>query len=123
EGIEALVHAYLAWFEHNPDLGQYLMQAGESEYLSTYIKVLRQKTKTTLPTENLSEQMLQWLAPSIDDGSVIRLPESLYLPLIIGPSREFVRVWLRTRQAEAMQEARDPLAQAAWLVIAPLCSK
>lgn len=121
EGIEALVHAYLGWFEQHADLGQYLLQAGESEYLSAYIKVLRQKTRTTLPTENLSEQLLQWLAPYISDGSIVSLPRSLYIPLILGPSREFVRVWLRTRQPAAIQEAREPLAKAAWLVlVAPL---
>ena len=119
EGIEAIVHAYLGWFEQHADLGQYVMQAGNSEYLSAYIKVLRQKTRTTLPTENLSEQLLQWLAPYISDGSVLSLPRSLYLPLIIGPSREFVRVWLRTREPEQMQEAHAPLAQAAWRVITP----
>ena len=118
EGIEAIVNAYLGWFEQHADLGQYLMQAGESDYLSAYVKVLRQKTRTTLPTENLSEQLLQWLAPYISDGSVVRLPRSLYFPLIIGPSREFVRIWLRTRQPAEIQEARDTLAKAAWLVIA-----
>ena len=117
EGIEALIHAYLAWFEQHADLGQYLLQAGESEYLSAYIKVLRQKTRTTLPTETFSGQLLQWLAPYISDGSVTRLPQSLYFPLIIGPSREFVRIWLRTRQPAEIQEAREPLAKAAWLVI------
>lgn len=118
EGIEAIVHAYLDWFEQHADLGQYVMQAGDSEYLSAYVKVLRQKTRTTLPTETLSEQLLRWLAPYISDGSVVRLPSSLYLPLIIGPSREFIRIWLRTRHPEEIQVARDPLAKAAWLVIA-----
>ncbi len=118
EGIEALVSAFLAWFEQHPDLGQYLLQAGESEYLSAYVKILRQKTPTTLPTERLSGQVLQWLAPYINDGSVVNLPQSLYMPLILGPSREFVRIWLRTRQPEEIQEAREPLAKAAWSVIA-----
>lgn len=118
EGIEALVHAYLEWFEQHADLGQYMLQATESEYLSAYIKVLRQKIKAELPAENLSEQLRQWLAPYISDGSVISLPRSLYVPLIIGPSREFVRIWLRTRRPEKMQEAREPLAKAAWLVLA-----
>jgi AcrR family transcriptional regulator len=117
-GIEAIVYAYLGWFEQHPDLGQYIMQAGESEYLSAYIKVLRQKTKTKLPTENITEQLFQWLSPYINDGSVVDLPRSLYIPLIIGPSREFVRSWLRTRQPEAMQEVREHLAKAAWYVIA-----
>jgi AcrR family transcriptional regulator len=118
EGIEGVVHAYLGWFELHADLGQYLLQASESEYLSAYIKVLRQKIKTELPTENLSAQLLQWLAPYISDGSAVSLPRSLYVPLIIGPSREFVRIWLRTRQPEEMQEARAPLARATWLAIA-----
>ena len=118
EGIEALVHAYLAWFEQHADLGQYLLQAGESEYLSAYVKVLRQKTKTMLPTERLSGQVLQWLAPYISDGSAVSLPHLLYIPLILGPSREFVRIWLRTRQSTEMQEVRDFLAKAAWVVIA-----
>lgn len=121
DGLEAIVHAYLGWFEQHADLGQYIMQAGDSEYLSAYVKVLRQKTRTMLPSENLSEQLLQWLAPYISDGSIVSLPRSLYLPLIIGPSREFVRIWLRTREPAAMQEARDPLAKAAWqILVAPL---
>jgi hypothetical protein len=119
EGIEAIVHAYLDWFEQHADLGQYIMQAGDSEYLSAYVKVLRQKTRTELPTEILSEQISHWLAPFISDGSVISLPQSLYLPLIVGPSREFVCIWLRTRQPAEIQEAREPLSNAAWRALAP----
>ena len=118
EGIESMVQAYLGWFEQHADLGQYLLQAGTSEYLSAYVKVLRQKTRTSLPTEHLREQVLQWLAPYISDGTAVYVPESLYLPLILGPSREFVRIWLRTRQPAEIQQARDPLARAAWSVIA-----
>ena len=117
EGIETLVYAFLNWFEQHADLGQYLLQAGESEYLSAYVKVLRQKTKTMLPTERLSGQVLQWLAPYISDGSAVSLPQSLYMPLILGPSREFVRIWLRTRQPTEMQEVREHLAKAAWMVV------
>jgi AcrR family transcriptional regulator len=121
EGIEGIVCAYLSWFEEHPDLGQYVMQAGDSEYLSAYVKVLRQKTRTMLPTENFPDQLLQWLELHISDGSVVSLPRSLYLPLIIGPSREFVRRWLRSREPAEIQEAREPLARAAWLVlVAPL---
>ncbi len=94
------------------------MHAGESEYLSAYVKVLRQKTRTSLPPEAFSGRLLQWLAPYIRDGSVIELPPFLYIPLILGPSREFVRVWLRTRDPVEMRAARDPLAQAAWRAIA-----
>jgi AcrR family transcriptional regulator len=122
-GIKALVCAYLDWFEQHADLGQYVMQAGNSEYLGAYVKVLRQKTMTTLPMENFPEQFLHWLTPYINDGSIVSLPKSLYSPLIIGPSREFVRRWLRTRVPAEIQEARKPLADAAWLVLAPPASQ
>ena len=116
-GIKALVYAYLDWFEQHADLGQYVMQAGESEYLGAYVKVIRQKIITTLPMENFSEKFLHWLAPYLDNGSVVRLPDLLYTPLVLGPSREFVRHWLRTRPPDALQEAREPLARAAWIVL------
>jgi AcrR family transcriptional regulator len=118
DGIVGMVYAYLTWFEQHADLGQYFLQAGTSEYLSAYVKVLRQKTRTSLPTEHLRDQVLQWLAPYIAEGSALRLPESVYVPLILGPCREFVRIWLRTRQAVEIQEARKPLAEAAWRAIA-----
>jgi AcrR family transcriptional regulator len=118
-GIKALVYAYLDWFEQHADLGQYIMQASNSEYLGAYVKVLRQKTMTTLPTESFNEQFLHWLTPSINNESVGSLPTSLYIPLVIGPSREFIRRWLRMRVSTEIQEARDLLADAAWRVLAP----
>ena len=122
-GIKALIYAYLDWFEQHADLGQYVMQAADSEYLGAYVKVLRQKTMTTLPLENFPEQIFHWLTPYINNGSVVSLPKSLYAPLVIGPSREFVRRWLRTRVPAEIQEAREPLADAAWLVLAPPASQ
>ena len=117
EGIKDLVRAYLDWFEQHPDLGQYIMQAGNTEYLGAYVKVLRQKTQAVLPMETFPKQLFDWLAPFINDGTIVRLPQHLYLPLVIGPSHEFVRRWLRTRLPTELQEAREPLAVAAWIVL------
>src|SRR5436309_11680024 len=51
EGIKDLVRAYLDWFEHHPDLGQYIMQAGNTEYIGAYVKVILQKTQAVLQME------------------------------------------------------------------------
>jgi AcrR family transcriptional regulator len=117
EGIKDLVRAYLDWFEEHPDLGQYIMQAGSTEYLGAYVKVLRQKTPTSLPMETLPQQLFDWLTPFIKNGTVMTFPQYLYLSLIIGPSHDFVRRWLRTRLPEEFQQAREPLAEAAWIVL------
>lgn len=119
EGIKALVYAYVDWFEQHPDVGQYIMQADSTEYLGAYVKVFRQKILSALPKENLPQQFFEWLVPFIHDGSIARFPQNLYLPLVIGPSREFVRHWLRTRLSAEIQEAREPLADAAWKVLTP----
>jgi AcrR family transcriptional regulator len=119
EGIKALVYAYIDWFEQHPDLGQYVMQAGSTEYLGSYVKVFRQKVQLALPNENFPQQFFDWLVPYIENGTIARFPQDLYVPLVIGPSREYVRRWLRMRLPSEIQEAREPLAEAVWKVLSP----
>ena len=96
------------------------MQAGSTEYLGSYVKVLSKKIQLAPPSENFPQQFIDWLVPYIEDGTVARFPQQLYMPLTIGPSREYVRRWLRTRITEEIQEVREPLAIAAWKVLSPL---
>lgn len=119
-GIKDLIYAYLDWFEQHPDLGQFVMQAGSTEYLGSYVRVVRQKIQLALPRENFPEQFYEWLSPFIGDGSIARFPQNLCVPLVIGPSREYIRRWLRTRLSTEIKEAREPLAEAAWKVLSPL---
>ena len=93
------------------------MQADSTEYLSAYVKVFRQKTLSALPKENFPQQFFDWLVPFIHEGTIARFPQNLYFPLAIGPSREFVRRWLRMRLPADIHEAREPLAEAAWKAI------
>ncbi|MBA2678969.1 MAG: TetR/AcrR family transcriptional regulator, partial [Ktedonobacteraceae bacterium] len=113
EAIKDLVRAYVDWFEQNPDLGQYIIQASSTEYLGPKLQELR-RTSETWP-----KQLLDWLTPFIEDGSIARLPAHLYISLILGPCREFVRRWLRERIPTELKEAREPLAEATWLMLAP----
>jgi hypothetical protein len=113
------VYTYIDWIEQHPDLGQYIMQADSTEYLGAYVKVFRQKILLAPPNENFPQQFFDWLGPFIEDGTIVRFPKNLYAPLVIGPSREYVRRWLRTRLPEEIQEAREPLAEAAWKVLSP----
>ena len=116
-GIKDLIYAYLDWSEHHPDLGQFVMQAGSTEYLGSYVKVIRQKIQLALPRENFPEQFFEWLSPFIEGGIIARFPLNLYVPLALGPSREYVRRWLRTRLTAEIKEVREPLAEAAWKVL------
>src|SRR5260370_22499409 len=107
EGIKDLIYAYIDWFEQHPDLGQFAMQAGSTEYLGSYVKVLRKNILLALPSENFPQQFMDWLVPYIEDGTIARFPLKLYMPLTIGPGREYVRHWLRSRIPEEIQEPRE----------------
>ena len=113
EAIKDMVCTYIDWFEQNPDLGQYVLQASSTEYLGPRLQVLRE-TSETFP-----KQLLDWLTPFINNGSVARFPSHLYIALIMGPCRDCVRRWLRARIPAELKEAREPLAEATWLMLAP----
>ena len=112
EAIKDMVRTYVDWFDCNPDLGQYIIQASSTEYLGPKVQELR-RTSETWP------RLLEWLAPFIEDGSIARYPTHLYISLILGPCREFVRRWLRERIPAELKEACEPLAEATWLMLAP----
>lgn len=111
EGIQASVRGYLDWYERNADLGLYIIQAASTEYLGSQVEGLRQKL------DAFPQRYFTWLAPFIEQGLIARYPQTLYVPLTLGPSREFIRRWLRKQQIEELHEAREPLAEAAWQVL------
>lgn len=111
EGIKAMVRTYLDWYAQHPNLGQYMIQAANTEYLGAQVQKLRE-TVDILPV-----RLLDWLTPFMEDGTIVRIAQDLYVPLVLGPSKEFVRRWLRARLPEEIQKAREPLAEAAWIVL------
>jgi AcrR family transcriptional regulator len=110
-GIKMLVYCYLDWFEQNPDLGLYIIQAASTEYLGRHVEAFRQKIDT------LPQQFFTWLSPFVEEGRIIRYPPQLYIPLLLGPGREYVRRWLQGRIPGELHEVRELLADAAWLVL------
>lgn len=66
----------------------------------------------------LLRALLEALAPALARGSVSRVPEALYLPLVLGPARAVVARWLEGRGALEPGEVIPALAQAAWRAIA-----
>lgn len=111
EGVKTLVQTYLDWFERHPDFGRWIFQTSSLDYLGEQVNTLRQTTNL------LAQTLLDWLRPFIADGWIVSYHPSLYVPFLLGPSREFVRRWLREGTPEEWQEARETLAEIAWLVL------
>lgn len=110
EVVKALVRHHLAWIERHPDEARLLFRLRASAALAPRERELRQGT-----TEML-RSIKRRLADAIERGEVMRLPLSLYAPLITGPAHELARHWLagRTPDVARLTDVAEPLAEAAW---------
>ncbi|HYF65418.1 MAG TPA: TetR/AcrR family transcriptional regulator [Herpetosiphonaceae bacterium] len=106
DGVRALVEHYLGWFERHERLGRFLLQAAGSEYVAASLPAMQREVG------EFEGLVLAWLEPAIAAGAVARLPQSMYVPLIVGPCREIIRRWEAGRASLA--EIRQPLAEAVW---------
>ncbi|WP_201365019.1 TetR/AcrR family transcriptional regulator [Dictyobacter formicarum] len=113
ETVKGLVSAYIAWFVDNPDLGQYVIQADSTEYLSAQVRFLQQSS------DAVSQHVMAWLRPIINARHIAPYPDQLYIPLLFGPSREFLRRWLRSRQDIDFHQIQQELGRAAWHTLRP----
>ncbi|GCE28279.1 transcriptional regulator [Dictyobacter alpinus] len=108
EGIKALISTYFDWMARHVDLGRFMIQANSIEYLGVEVHAIHQAA------EVLPMRIYAWLSPFIETGLVARYPRELYIPLIFGPSRELVRLWLRDRREIDFSVISTSLANVAW---------
>lgn len=108
EGVEAAVRAYLDWFAENPRWGLFLFRAADVGFDVGPRDAIRAEE------QRLHEHYARWLVPRVDAGAIYRLPPELYVPVMVGPSRDFLRTWLHRPDPEVFERVRDPLARAAW---------
>lgn len=111
-GVPALVRAYLRWFQSHPDLGALVFQIMDGHALDQHVEQVRASQAAFV------DATVTWLRPFIAGGTVRRLPPPLYVALVIGPSRDFLRGWFPSRDAAALRAALRVLPTAAWQCIA-----
>jgi AcrR family transcriptional regulator len=111
-GVERLVGAYLRWFEREPARGAFVFRIMDGPSRDEAFEPIRRLQQAFVASTT------GWLEPFVLRGEVIRLPPSLYVSLVIGPSRDFLRVWLVEREEEALRTALEVLPAAAWRCVA-----
>ncbi len=111
--VRGFVRAYLTWFEERPQQGAFVYQSLFVDGPVGRAKELRESDRAFF------EEVLAWVAPLSAAGRVERLPRGLYVALVIGPSRDFLRRWLLSPSAAEMRVAKATLSRRAWDVIAP----
>jgi AcrR family transcriptional regulator len=108
EGIRAIIRAHLASVAADPHRSLFLTRmdlADTTEETAGGIAEVNQE---------FFRAISEWLKPYLDRGEVIRVPASLYVPLVLGPTAHFCRHWLAQRMALDMDEVAETFAAAAW---------
>jgi AcrR family transcriptional regulator len=106
-GIEAIVGRYLQWFGKHPELGGFMFRVHDSELLSVHVAHVRSKELAFV------EQVLCWVAQHVTSGAAVRVPARIFVALVIGPSRDFVREWLARKDPRELRAAKLILPRAA----------
>ncbi len=110
-GIRALVKAHLDWVAKNASKARLLHQLRRSEFVAAAAENVAALNK------QLWEGIRNWIAPHVKAGRVRDLPPELFAAILLGPTMEFTRAWLRRPGAKGMRRAADLLAETTWCAI------
>ena len=111
EGVRALVRSYLRWVSKNRELACYLLTMRRAEFMGEAEAELEEMNRTFLLAVN------DWLEASVRPGELPEIGQDLLLAILVGPSEDFARRWLRGKTTTSLRTAADTLAEAAWIAL------
>lgn len=106
DGIAALVGHHLRWVESHPELARFLLVRLPPEVLSDSAAPGAEQNAA-------AEAVSAWLEPHRRAGRVRRVAPDLLLAILLGPSQQFVRTWLRGAATTSIDQAASALSAAA----------
>ena len=111
-GVAGFVQAYLDWYERRPDHGMFLQRMVSMDFLES----------TPAPIVDLErrflDEMMRRMQPHVVANLVENMPATFFIAAVIGPSRDFLRRWLKDRDAREMRDARQWLPKLGWKAVA-----
>ena len=109
EGVRALVRSYLRWVSKNRELAGYLLTMRRAEFMSEAAPELERMNAA------FRGEFGHWFATRQAGRELPAIATDLLLAILVGPSEEFARRWLRGKTTTSLRDAGDTLATAAWL--------
>jgi len=114
QGVRALVGSYLRWVHRQPEKAAFLLTMRRAEFMEEVeadLEVLNQEFRTTLA---------KWMDQHVHAGELPLGKTDVLMALLVGPSEDFARRWLRGRSSTSLREAAELLGEAAWQSLAAL---
>jgi AcrR family transcriptional regulator len=117
EGVRALVGSYLRWVNREPEKAGFLLTMRRAEFMDEVeaeLEVLNQRLRTTLA---------EWTDQHVHAGELPLSKTDILMALLLGPSEDFARRWLRGKTSTSLREAADLLGEAAWNSLSALARR
>ena len=114
DGVRALVRSYLRWVSKNRELAGYLLTMRRAEFMSDAEPDIERMNAA------FRLEFKSWLATSGANRELPAIGTDMLLAILVGPSEEFARRWLRGKTTTSLRAASDTLAKAAWLSLCGL---
>lgn len=117
EGVRALVGSYLRWVNREPEKAAFLLTMRRAEFMEeieAQLEALNQELRTTLG---------RWTDQHVRAGELPLSRTDVLMALLVGPSEDFARRWLRGKTSTSLREAADLLGDAAWNSLSALARK
>ncbi len=108
QGVRALVASYLRWVHREPEKAAFLLTMRRAEFMEEVeeeLEAMNQELRTTLA---------EWIDQHVRTGELPLARTDLLMALLVGPSEDFARRWLRGRTTTSLREAAELLGEAAW---------
>ncbi|NPC87206.1 TetR/AcrR family transcriptional regulator, partial [Pyxidicoccus fallax] len=110
--VREVVTHHIAWSRANPDAARYLIQMRRDESVAAAEPEIQEATGG--PVREAYERLKAYAK----GGQLLKLPSSAYLPLLLGPAQELLRVWASGR-VELKPGIEKVFSDAAWRSLRP----
>jgi AcrR family transcriptional regulator len=111
DAVKAVVRNHLHWVAANRRLAAFMLSGREPE-------VVRASQDSIVGmNQRLIDLTREWIEGHVQAGALRPMPTRLFYAVLIGPSQEFARQWLKRRDRTALEAALEALPEAAWRAV------
>lgn len=113
--VRGIVHYHIDWTIEHAAYARFLIEMRRAETTPSAHDDIRAMNR------NVMMEVADKVQGFAERGALVRLPERLYGPVMIGPAQELIRRWLAGERgrltADDLTAAKQPLADAAWAAL------
>jgi AcrR family transcriptional regulator len=117
QGVRALVSSYLRWVQREPEKASFLLTMRRAEFMD------EAEAQLEALNRELRKALAEWTDRYVRRGELPLAETDVLMALLVGPSEDFARRWLRGKTSTALREAADLLGSAAWSALRSLAGE